>query len=640
MVEYIFEYEICAAAIMTVLIILFLMKHNYPSTSNKLYFGLLVLDLAAVIFDVVSIFTISHTDKVPVWLNTLVNMLYLWSFNGCALLFCVYVIFITKRGVITKANRIVCSSILVLETILIATTPFTKLIIYFDENRIYSHGPAFILLYILSYSLLIYVLIMFFLYRKNLNKYQILAVVTFTVATIAAVTIQMIDSRYLIQGLVSAFFLLIVYVSLQNPDDYMDKKTDCFNRNAFNDTLDVLFAKGEKFTLVVFTINDFRYISRVLGSAAGSDLLDNLAMYLIYRYGKNNVYHLISSNFAIIVDEEKETVDGVISDIREHLNTPYMIDNMEILLTPCICTVYHPDFAETPEDITDAIDYTLNEMSSSQDSETIRVSGSALDIKHRENKIVHAIRTAIHNEDFMVYYQPIFDTERLCFNSAEALIRLNDYELGFISPDEFIPLAEKNGLIVEVGEIVFRKVCRFLSSCDTEKLGIKYIEVNLSVVQCMQENLASSMLEIMQEYGISPEMINFEITETSASVNENALTRNMYRLLESGSSFSMDDYGTGFSTANYLISLPMSIVKIDKSILWPAMKDESAMTILSHTIAMLKDLDKKIVVEGVENSEMASTLINLGCDYLQGYYYSRPVPENEYIDFLEKQPII
>ncbi len=640
MVEYIFEYEIAAAAIMAVLLILFLMKHNYPSTSNKLYLGLLILSLVAAVFDIISVYTIANADKVPIALNMFINMVYLWSFNGCALLFCVYVLFITNRGSIAKINKYICTAVLSAETLLIATTPLTKWIIYFDENNIYTHGPAFVVLYILSYALLIYVLILFFLHRGNLNKYQVMAVGLFTVATIGAITVQMLDNRLLIQGLVSAFFLLIVYVSLQNPDDYMDKKTDCFNKNAFNDTLEAFFAAKENFTLVIFTINDFRYISRILGNVSGTDLLDNLSTYLIYRYGKNNVYHLVSSNFAIVVDESRETVDSVVSDIKEHFNTPYILDNMEILLEPRIFTVYHPDFAKTPEDITEAIDYTLNEMVHNKDSETIRVNGTAIDIKHRENKIIHAIRTAIHNEAFMVYYQPIYDTDKMCFNSAEALIRLNDYELGFISPDEFIPLAEKNGMIVEVGEIVFRQVCRFLSSCDTKRLGIKYIEVNLSVVQCMQENLASRMLEIMQEFSISPEMINFEITETSASVNENALTRNMYRLLESGSSFSMDDYGTGFSTANYLISLPVSIVKIDKSILWPAMKDESAMTILRHTIAMLKDLDKKIVVEGVENSDMASTLINLGCDYLQGYYYSRPAPAEDYLSFLEKQPIV
>ena len=135
-----------------------------------------------------------------------------------------------------------------------------------------------------------------------------------------------------------------------------------------------------------------------------------------------------------------------------------------------------------------------------------------------------------------------------------------------------MPLAERNGLIIEIGEIVLRKVCEYIKSGVPEKLGIKYFEVNLSTLQCVQDNLAEKLLSIMWEYKVSPTMFNFEITETSGSANDDALRKNMKKLIDCGSSFSMDDYGTGFSTATYLISLPLRIIKIDKSILWSAME--------------------------------------------------------------------
>jgi EAL domain-containing protein (putative c-di-GMP-specific phosphodiesterase class I) len=235
----------------------------------------------------------------------------------------------------------------------------------------------------------------------------------------------------------------------------------------------------------------------------------------------------------------------------------------------------------------------------------------------------------------MIYYQPIYDTQTQTFRSAEALLRLKDDELGFISPDEFIPMAEQNGLIIDIGDIVFRNVCCFLQKNNLEHLGVEYIEVNLSTVQCIQDNLSHRLIDIMKEYQIRPDQINFEITETAGSENEDMLLHNMNNLIATGSSFSMDDYGTGFSTANYLINLPMHIVKIDKSILWSAMKDTEALIVLQHTVAMLKALHKKIVVEGVETQEMADILIDMHCDYLQGYLYSKPIPAKEYIAFLE-----
>ena len=129
--------------------------------------------------------------------------------------------------------------------------------------------------------------------------------------------------------------------------------------------------------------------------------------------------------------------------------------------------------------------------------------------------------------------------------------------------------------------------------------------------------------------------LNFEITETSEAHNVGELIRNMERLIEAGSTFSMDDYGTGYSTTHYLIKLPLHIVKIDKSILWPAMKDEKSYNVLRQLIATIKSIDKKIVVEGVETQEMVDTLDKLKCDYLQGYFYSKPIPADEIVKYLK-----
>lgn len=152
----------------------------------------------------------------------------------------------------------------------------------------------------------------------------------------------------------------------------------------------------------------------------------------------------------------------------------------------------------------------------------------------------------------------------------------------------------------------------------------------------MQVNLADSLIAIMKRYGVSGNRINFEITETTGNTNLEVLTRNMNKLIAYGCSFAVDDYGTGFSTAKYLVSLPVDMVKIDKSILWAAMKDASAMTVLRHTVGMLKELDKKIVVEGVETEEMRGEVLNMGCGYLQGYYYSRPLSAERFVRFMHE----
>ena len=218
--------------------------------------------------------------------------------------------------------------------------------------------------------------------------------------------------------------------------------------------------------------------------------------------------------------------------------------------------------------------------------------------------------------------------------SAEALIRLTDEKLGFVSPEEFIPIAERSGRILKIGEIVFESVCRFLSEGVITQYGIKYIEVNLSVVECMQSSLSEKLFHTMNQYHLDPSQINLEITETATAERIGMLVKNMTELHKNGITFSLDDYGTGYSNISYMMSLPFHIIKIDKSLLWSSMKNEKAMIALESIISMIRGMNMKILVEGVENEEMVELLKKLECHYLQGFYYSKPVPENEFIAFM------
>lgn len=164
------------------------------------------------------------------------------------------------------------------------------------------------------------------------------------------------------------------------------------------------------------------------------------------------------------------------------------------------------------------------------------------------------IDKAIANGNFMVYYQPIYSTAEKRFVSAEALLRLRDEKYGFISPDSFIVAAERSGAIHKIGDFVMEEVCRFISSEKYRSLGLEYIEVNLSVAQCMAPDLAEKTLRIMEKYGVSPGAVNLEITETAMSYAQNTMTDNINTLYEAGVRFSLDDYGTGYSNISRVAS--------------------------------------------------------------------------------------
>ena len=203
-----------------------------------------------------------------------------------------------------------------------------------------------------------------------------------------------------------------------------------------------------------------------------------------------------------------------------------------------------------------------------------------------------------------------------------------------MSPEVFIPIAEQRGYILTLGRAVFTNVCRFIREQNLEKSGFEYIEINLSTVQCMQERLSTVLVSIMKEYSISPAFINLEITETAAIQSEKTLMRNMQRLIQLGVAFSLDDYGSGYSNLDYVIRMPFNLVKLDKLLLWSSFENEKTKVLLETSGEMCKKMHLKIVAEGVETKEQALYLEDRGVQYLQGYYFSKPVPEDAFIQIV------
>ncbi len=634
-INYAVEFEYASIALLTLLLVLYCARRKYPGMSNIVYLSMIVCTFLSALTHIFAIKSLPVADSLPLALNYVIHISYLIFYDLQGIVFLMYVNAVTKRNSVSTANRWFFIGLAAFEVLMLVTTPFTKLIIYFDENMQYKHGPLFGIYFVIAVLILIYASVIFVNYRKKLSLMQGVSIVTFEVLTMGATILQLLVSRAVVGNFVASLSLVMFLVVLQNPDDFTDKAADCYNYDAFFLSVETRLSKKKPFSIAAFRFDGLNYISGLYQVSDRGVISKTLAARLKVEFQTDAIYHLGSCEFAIFTNERRRLTEEYMTErIQRIFTRPVNIHGIEAVLTPKICLVRYSDFVTSPEDVRDAVEFSLKNSRKSEGSVFV-ASADAITAKKREMHILSTIKSSIVNKSFEMYYQPIYNPEEKGFVCAEALIRMRDSELGFVSPEEFIPLAEANGMIIEISEIAFHQVCRFLKSGQAQKMGVKYIEVNLSVLQCVQDELADSLLSIMDSYGIPPEQINFEITETAGLANYDALLKNMNTLISKGVTFSMDDYGTGFSTANYLISLPMDIVKIDKSILWPAMESQEAFVILRHTVEMLKSLKKKIVVEGVETVEMAQLLIDMGCDYLQGFYYQRPVPMREYIAFLE-----
>lgn len=253
--------------------------------------------------------------------------------------------------------------------------------------------------------------------------------------------------------------------------------------------------------------------------------------------------------------------------------------------------------------------------------------------KQREKLIVDHMDEAIANNQFELYYQPKLDLIKNEIGGAEALIRWTHPKFGFLNPAEFIPLFEKNGFISELDIYVFKQVCKDVREWLDKGYNVVPVSINLSRRDFENPTLSSSIFNIMKDYDINPDLIHFEITESAFSSNIEQISNIIARLRERGCIIELDDFGSGYSSLTNLNNMQIDILKIDKSILNEDSNKDNK--VLQFCIQLAKILELRTVVEGVENKNQLDELKEMGCDSIQGYYYSKPVPKADFIKFLQ-----
>lgn len=636
--DYIIHYDIAGFVVVFAILFHYLARKRIKTKVATVFLMLTFCQAIATILDVVTALMIEDVINVSVSALYFWNMLFLMSCNTITPLFLCYLIYTTKiDGRLSFKERVMIWLPLLVDYILILTTPLTKAVFYIDDNGAYTHNTAFFVLYAISIIYLIMAVILVAKNRDKLINMQQNIVYIYIGVTIISVVVQAFISNLLIIQFAASIAFFLVYLSLENQDDYVDKKLGIYNRDGFNLSLSVALESKKKFRLIGVYVQGLKFLNETIGVENKQLIIHDISEFLCTLNGSYNVYRLSNTKFVVKCDDNPEKERKIIDKIIERFNESFEVNNATIPLVPAMAILCCPEDADTLDNIVDLMDYSLNELVENSDILLLRASEKSVSKKQREGQVLQVLTKAIHEDGFEIYYQPIYEVDKKRFTSAEALVRMKNTEIGYIGPDEFIPLAEKNGMILELGEFVFRSVCKFIKTNEIWKYGIEQIHINLSVVQCMQENLAQDFIDIMKELELPSECIKLEVTETAAVVSSAYLSMNMNTLVGQGIKFALDDYGTGFSNAVSLIEYPYNTIKIDKSVVWAAMDNENAKKVLRHSISMLKSLEMNIVAEGVETLEQANELEEMGCDFFQGFYYSKPISADAFIAFMQKQ---
>ena len=472
-----------------------------------------------------------------------------------------------------------------------------------------------------------------FVNRKIISRRKQANIILFIAFNVLATILQ-----FIVQAQVTAFAeavaVMLIYATLRNPKDVIDPLTHQFNMQAFKDFARRFIASRRKFILFITNFRNYGAITAIWGQRA-EELICEKARRLKGAVKKSiYVYRLADARFAIMFSGEAE-FEEFRQKYLELLKQPYKIGETVVPAENIAMAIRFPEVASKYNDIESIIKFYRDNYGGNEP--VYEASREAIEQVERREKVDYAIQRAIRLHSFQVYYQPIYDLKAKKFTCCEALVRLKDDELGFIPPDEFIPQAEQNGTIIEVGRQVVEEVCSFVKHCKPETLGIDFIDVNLSIIQCLQPDVIEDIKGILKDYDVPRGMVNLEITETASAKSYAILQQRLDELHSNGFTISLDDFGTGFSSVEFLINFPFDIVKLDRSLVWAYMKEDKYEPILQHYMPMLHSLGTKIVAEGVETQEMVKALDGLGCDYLQGYYYSRPMPKEDFINFLKER---
>jgi len=465
-------------------------------------------------------------------------------------------------------------------------------------------------------------------------KQKIIVLLSFVVLFTLVLNAEVYLTSFSMGNIIFALSILVLLFTTHRQEETICNISLLYNQTAFSSIYANYFEKKIPFTIVTIVLDDLFYLLKTLGIQQINAIIKETAFFLNDIAKNALIFHFNDGKFcATFNDTSEEAYLTFIEKIKERFAKAWQIDLIEIKIFPRLALIACPKDAESIEDVIEILEILQHDEKYKKEG---LLYASQIDTSYRLKTafLDHTVKNALAENRIDVYYQPIFSTEKNRIIGAEALVRMQDEKGRYISPEDFIPIAEKNGTILRIGEYVYESVCRFINETDLAFYGIEKMDVNLSVVQCMQENLSEQFLMIADLYKIPYEHLNFEITETAAIFSKKIFEQNIQRFAEAGIELSLDDYGSGYSNINYLINLPFNMIKIDKNIVWKAFLSDKSYTALSFTISMIKALGMTVLAEGVETYEQAQQLTKLGCNYLQGYYFSKPVPKELFLSLL------
>jgi diguanylate cyclase (GGDEF)-like protein len=410
-----------------------------------------------------------------------------------------------------------------------------------------------------------------------------------------------------------------------------DSLTGLSNRLHFSEILDGFFSKGEEelnFALHVIDLDGFKSINDTYGHPIGDLLLLAVAQRLRSNLTSSDVLvRLGGDEFAVIQKLPTSETDASLlaGRICELVGEPFQVSGLNLNISASVGVAFGAKDATSTADLLRIADLALYSAKEAGRS-TFRFFSEEMNAKViARRQLETGLAKALKNGELELFYQPIVAGAANNVVGYEALLRWRHPERGLISPLEFIPLAEQTGLIVPIGEWIFRQACSDLAKCPSHLT----VSINCSPIQFRSDNLVPCVKDALRRSGLSADRLRVEITESTLMQNDNETLAKLDQFRELGVGISIDDFGTGFSCLSYLQRYPIDCIKIDRSFVSNLLSERRGRSIVSAIVALAGSLEMTTVAEGVETEDQLRALSEIGCTYMQGFLFSRPLPASE-----------
>lgn len=557
----------------------------------------------------------------------------------CAVFFAIY-----EHAVLDIAIKSISSILLIYGPIFVtlfalAMNPFTGNIFRIDQNGVYYRGSMISLLYFVGLYYLFYIIYVIQKYGKNIKNDKSIAFTYLPLIPIAATILQMFMSDYYVENFGLALMIIIVYIAIEKPSDYIDAVTGLQNSESFFMNFKISMNMNKASTLLVINIKNIEAWDREIGSYANNMLLVDIAGFLSDLSKSVSVYCLNRGVFGIYISLENAWVNqsealDLIRMIKDRFKIPFSIKGYKILYSQTTCLLRCPVDADN--------EFTLQELFKLIQLENYSSNKAYVDIHDivvnntDKEQLIASKMKSIRNTDSMRFlFLPEYNTKTGEFDSVKAELTLFTSEIGSVRPNTFIPIAERNGLIDDLSNYMIEKLFKKIRQNNLDKIGIKNINIIMPTSVLVKITKSNQIAELAQKYEIPPSLICFELAKNSLIKYESRIAISMRHLANIGFKFSLENYGNGYTNASSLIKLPLYNVTLDKELTNAALTSEIANNLVKCSIKFLKDFGFSVKAEHIEQGNTKEYAEKSGFDYLQGYIFSSPLSARELAGFVK-----